>query len=74
MATDRLTVEDYNKRLQKTNSLEGGTGERPQTTANEDYFQMARDQEFGMLFDKEVALENAKANAQKYTQNQSPLV
>ena len=38
-------------------------------TNNNDYYQLARDQEYSLLLDKEVALENAKSNAMKYTQN-----
>lgn len=40
------------------------------TSATDDYYQLARDQEYSTLFDKEVALENAKSNALKYTNNQ----
>ena len=53
-------VEDYRKRLE--GSASGGNFE--------DYYKLARDQEYNLLLNKEVALENAKSNAMKYTQNQ----
>lgn len=53
-------VEDYRKRLE--GSASGGN--------TEDYYKLARDQEYNLLLNKEVALENAKSNAMKYTQNQ----
>lgn len=53
-------VEEYRKRLE--GSASGGN--------TEDYYKLARDQEYNLLLNKEVALENAKSNAMKYTQNQ----
>lgn len=52
--------ETQNNLVKPTSGLSGG----------DDYYKLARDQEYGLMFDKEVALENAKANALKYTQNQ----
>lgn len=47
-------------------------GEQPSSNnQNNDYYQLAKDQEYGILFDKEVQLENARANAQKYSQVQA---
>lgn len=59
---------DYLKRYNETqNDLV-----KPATDLGQgdDYYKLAKDQEYGLLFDKEVQLENAKANALKYTQNQ----
>lgn len=56
-------IEDYKKRAQQQQNI-------PETSATEDYYQMAKDQEYGLLLDKEIALENAKNNAVKYTNNQ----
>ena len=53
-------VDEYRKRLE--GSASGGN--------TEDYYKLARDQEYNLLLNKEVALENAKSNAMKYTQNQ----
>ena len=52
-------IEEYKKRAQET-----------PTTSTEDYYQMAKDQEYNLLLDKEVALENAKNNAVKHTNAQ----
>lgn len=62
------STNDYLKRYNETeNNLV-----RPNSNIGQgdDYYKLARDQEYGLLFDKEVALENAKSNAMKYTQNQ----
>lgn len=70
----RYSTDDYaevNESLKATNDPNqptGGTGGSGSKT--EDYYQLARDQEYGVLFDKEIQLENARANAQKYAQNQ----
>jgi len=53
-------VDEYRKRIEG-----GATG-----STTEDYYKLARDQEYSLLLNKEVALENAKSNALKYTQNQ----
>ena len=51
-----------------------GAGSTPKTnptgSTTEDYYKLARNQEYTALLDREVQLENAKANAMKYTQNQ----
>ncbi len=58
---------DYLKRYNETeNNLVRPSKDIGQ---GDDYYKLARDQEYGLLFDKEVSLENAKANALKYTQN-----
>lgn len=57
-------VEEYRKRLYQDY---GGSNAGGNT---EDYYKLARDQEYNLLLNKEVALENAKSNAMKYTQNQ----
>ena len=65
-------VNDYIKRYNDTmgvNDQNAGSNV-PTSTGNDDVYKLARDQEYDLLFDKEVALENAKANALKYTQNQ----
>lgn len=55
----------YDEYSGKANAIENKTT----TSASDDYYKMAREQEYNLLLDKEVALENAKANALKYTQN-----
>lgn len=60
-------VNDYIKRY---NDRLGSDSGKQATSPSDDYYKLARDQEYGLLFDKEVALENAKANALKYTRNQ----
>lgn len=60
------SVNDYNKRLMQAYP-DAGTGNN---TTTEDYYKLARDQEYTALLNKEVQLENAKSNAMKYTQNQ----
>lgn len=49
-----------------------GSGYQPSSSpsSTEEYYQLARDQEYKLLMDKEIALEQAKANALKYTKNQ----
>ena len=64
-----VSSSDYLKQIQKEQARPSGQTNSP-TSSTEDYYQLARDQEYGTLFDKEVALENAKANALKYTKNQ----
>mgnify|MGYP003309511132 CR=1 FL=1 len=63
-------VDDYSKVVDQQPQQPQSGDNQPTTSSTDDYFQMARDQEYGMLFDKEVALENAKANALKYAKNQ----
>ena len=65
-----MKVEDYNKRLKATNDFAYQEPTKQKSTNNNDYYELARQQEYGTLFDKEVELENAKQNALKYTQNQ----
>ena len=55
-------INDY---INKANQIKSWA----QSSSTDDYYKLARDQEYSTLFDKEVALENAKANALKYTQN-----
>lgn len=49
-----------------------GNGDQPSNSqsSTDEYFQLAKDQEYKLLMDKEIALEQAKANALKYTRNQ----
>lgn len=62
---------DTNDYLKRYNETENNLVKPTQPSeGSDDYYKMAREQEYGLLFDKEVALENAKANALKYTQNQ----
>lgn len=68
MATKNI-YDEYNKRLGDGMGADNTQPTSPTTPTTDDYYKMARDQEYGLLFDKEVALENAKANALKYTQN-----
>lgn len=60
---------EYNDYLKRFNETQNDLVKPQNFGQSDDYYQMARDQEYGLLFDKEVALENAKANAMKYTQN-----
>ena len=57
-------VDEYRNRLYQNY---GGSNAGGNT---EEYYKLARDQEYSLLLNKEVALENAKSNALKYTQNQ----
>lgn len=61
-------TDDYLKRYNETN--QNDLVKPAQTAGEDDYFKLAKEQEYGLLFDKEVALENAKANALKYTKNE----
>ena len=56
-------IDAYKRKL----NANGGSSD---TTSTQDYYNLAREQEYDTLFNKEVALENAKSNALKYTQNQ----
>ena len=72
---NKMSLTDYEKRYkQMQDSGSTSTSINNQTTtnqnANEDYYQMAKQQEYSALLDKEVQLENARANALKYTTNQ----
>lgn len=60
-------IDEYrNKVNEQTNSSQTG-----QSSSNgTDTYQLARDQEYSALLDKEVQLENAKQNAMKYTNAQ----
>ena len=61
---------DTNEYLKRYNETKNDLVKPTNLGGGDDYYKLARDQEYGLLFDKEVALENAKANAMKYTQNQ----
>lgn len=65
------STSDY---LNEANTLDNNQNKQSSssatTSSTDDYYQLAKDQEYATLFDKEVALENAKSNALKYTQNQ----
>lgn len=61
---------DTNEYLKRYNETQNDLVKPTNLGGGDDYYKLARDQEYGLMFDKEVALENAKANAMKYTQNQ----
>lgn len=61
---------DTNEYLKRYNETKNDLVKPTNLGSGDDYYKLARDQEYGLMFDKEVALENAKANAMKYTQNQ----
>lgn len=63
-------MEDTNEYLKRYNETQNDLVKPTNLGGGDDYYKLARDQEYGLMFDKEVALENAKANAMKYTQNQ----
>lgn len=63
-------MEGTNEYLKRYNETQNDLVKPTNSGGGDDYYKLARDQEYGLLFDKEVALENAKANAMKYTQNQ----
>ena len=68
-------IDEYNKQLSNLNGNPNADGNaQPQGGGSnaDNYYELARQQEYGTLYDKEVQLENAKQNALKYTQNQSP--
>ena len=63
------TSEQYRKKVME--GVEGGPMAQGGAQAAEpDYHQMARDQEYKALLDKEIQLSNAKSNALKLTGNQ----
>lgn len=56
--------------IDRMNELGGKSSSAPtSTSASDDYYKLAKEQEFSTLLDKEVSLENAKQNAMKYAQN-----
>lgn len=59
-------IEQYRKKVGELASKKGDDAGGTST----DTYQLARDQEYTALLDKEVQLENAKQNAMKYTNNQ----
>lgn len=65
-----MVMEDTNDYLKRYNETQNDSVKPSNSGGGDDYYKLARDQEYGLLFDREVALENAKANAMKYTQNQ----
>lgn len=63
------TSEQYRKKVME--GVEGGSMAQGGAQASEpDYHQMARDQEYKALLDKEIQLSNAKSNALRLTGNQ----
>lgn len=77
----KMTLTDYQKKykqMQQNNGIDnsvssGSTETNNQNnldSATQDYYNMAKQQEYSALLDKEVQLENAKANALKYSNNQ----
>lgn len=68
-------IDEYRKKAasQKQNGgdgLGGDTGSSGSTSSSTDVYQLARDQEYSTLLDKEIQLENAKENASKYANAQ----
>ena len=61
---------DTNEYLKRYNETNNDLVKPTNLGSGDDYYKLARDQEYGLMFDKAAALENAKANAIKYTQNQ----
>lgn len=67
-------IEDYQKQLSGEKQTGTGVGasnaSNASTYSKMDTYQLARDQEYSALLDKEIQLENAKQNAMKYTNSQ----
>lgn len=53
-----------------SSSSNNGSNNSANNYSSGDYYQMARDQEYSALLDREIELETAKQNALKYTNNQ----
>ena len=70
---DDNTINKYYSAVNNSeNNTEPNTSETTNNSSNQqsNYYDLARKQEFTTLLDKEIQLENAKANALKYTNNQ----
>lgn len=51
-------------------SITGGVNPPKSNSSAANYYELAKNQEYGKLLDSEIQLENAKSNALKYTQSQ----
>lgn len=70
---DDNTINKYYSAVNNSeNNTEPNTSETTNNSSSQqsNYYDLARKQEFTTLLDKEIQLENAKANALKYTNNQ----